>query len=129
MKSDCRISKQCSPSASPLVQKNAWWQNPPDIFRPILVAFQFLKRLPGLAQLTLDFYERIGPEESRTPGLCNANAALYQLSYRPLILILALQGFQGPTQLTFKILTENWAGLKFFVKKIINQSGIIHNLR
>jgi hypothetical protein len=24
-----------------------------------------------------------GPKESRTPDLCNANAALYQLSYRP----------------------------------------------
>ena len=24
-----------------------------------------------------------GPEENRTPGLRNANATLYQLSYRP----------------------------------------------
>ena len=24
-----------------------------------------------------------GPEETRTPGLCDANAALYQLSYGP----------------------------------------------
>ncbi len=30
-------------------------------------------------------HKKSGPEESRTPGLCNANAALYQLSYRPLI--------------------------------------------
>lgn len=27
---------------------------------------------------------RGGPEETRTPHLCNANAALYQMSYRPM---------------------------------------------
>ncbi len=40
------------------------------------------KRSPAM----LDFFCG-GPEESRTPYLCNANAALYQMSYRPKLTI------------------------------------------
>ncbi len=42
-----------------------------------------LPRRNDFVKILLSIYKKCGPEESRTPDLRSANAALYQLSYGP----------------------------------------------